>query len=62
MSPSAQDVLLAIDESARWHISFWDAMILVAARACSASVLWSEDLSDGQRYGDVLVRNPFRDI
>jgi predicted nucleic acid-binding protein len=57
--PKAHDVLTAIDGSIRWQVSFWDAMVLIAAASSSANVLWTEDLNDGQRYDDVLVRNPF---
>ena len=57
--PGAADVLAAIDASVRWQVSFWDAMILTAAGRAGAQTLWSEDLSDGQRYGDITVRNPF---
>jgi len=41
-------------------ISFWDALIVAAASSGFADVLYTEDLNDGQRYGTVLVRNPFR--
>jgi predicted nucleic acid-binding protein len=34
--------------------------ILVAARRAGASILWSEDLSDGQSYDGVTVQNPFK--
>ena len=57
--PERKDVLDAIDASVRWGVSFWDAMILVAAAKCGASIVWSEDLADGQTYGEVVVRNPF---
>ena len=60
MEPTRQDVLGAIDAALRWQVSFWDAMILHAASKAQATVVWSEDLSDGQRYGAVVVRNPFR--
>ena len=59
-APAPADVLAAIDASVEWQVSFWDAMLLVAANRVGASVLWSEDLSDGQTYGAVTVRNPFR--
>jgi predicted nucleic acid-binding protein len=59
VEPTARDVLDAIDGSVRWRISFWDAMLLVAANRAGAAVLWSEDLNDGQTYGSVTVRNPF---
>ena len=41
------------------QISFWDALIVQAAHASGAEILYSEDLSDGQRYGAVQVINPF---
>ena len=60
VEPRARDVLDAIDGSVRWRVSFWDAMLLVAANRAGASVFWSEDMNDGQLYGSVTVRNPFR--
>jgi predicted nucleic acid-binding protein len=60
--PTVDDVLAASDGTARWKISFWDAMVLVTASRADATVLWSEDLSDGQTYDGVVARNPFRDV
>lgn len=59
-APGANDVLEAIDASLRWQVSFWDAMLLVAASRVGAAVVWSEDLNHGQAYDGVVVRNPFR--
>lgn len=59
VEPGVRDVLDAIDNRARWQISFWDAMILTAANKAGATALWSEDLNAGQVYGRVTVRNPF---
>jgi predicted nucleic acid-binding protein len=42
----------------RWQISFWDALIVAAAKRAGATVIWSEDLSAGQDYGGVTVVNP----
>ena len=53
-------ILEALDLEARYQISFWDAMVVQAAQASSAEVLYSEDLSDGQTYGSVRVINPLR--
>ena len=50
----------ALDFEARYHISFWDALILHAAHASGAALLYSEDLSDAQTYGSVRVVNPVR--
>jgi predicted nucleic acid-binding protein len=48
----------AVGEMERWQTSFWDALILAAARSTGASVLWSEDFSTGQDYGGIRVVNP----
>lgn len=42
-------------------LSFWDSLILAAARATAASVLYSEDLTHGRVYAGVRVENPFQD-
>jgi predicted nucleic acid-binding protein len=57
--PWASDVLSAIDLQDRLRISFWDAMILQSAHSLGCEVLWTEDLSHGQTYAGVTVRNPF---
>jgi predicted nucleic acid-binding protein len=54
-----QLVRIAIEKSERFAISYWDAAILVAAEALGTDTVYSEDLSDGQRYGKVRVVNPF---
>jgi predicted nucleic acid-binding protein len=51
----------ALDLEMRYRISFWDALIIHAAQEAGASVLYSEDLSDGQHYGTVQVINPLTD-
>ena len=48
-----------IATSRRWQISIWDAMILEAACSSGCDRVVTEDLSHGQRYGDVVVENPF---
>jgi predicted nucleic acid-binding protein len=50
----------AMDNADRFNISFWDALIVAAAEAGGAEVLYTEDLNDGQQYGEVVARNPFR--
>ena len=57
--PSVDDILAAIELHQRHSVSFWDALILRSAQASRCSVLWSEDLSNGQRWGNLEVRNPF---
>ena len=51
-------ILEALDLETRYRVSFWDALVIQAAHAAGAEILYSEDLSDGQRYGTVRVRNP----
>jgi predicted nucleic acid-binding protein len=54
-------VFAALDTKARFQISYWDAVIIEAARELGCEVVLSEDLNDGQDYGGVKVENPFRD-
>jgi len=51
-------ILEALELEGRYRISFWDALVVQAAEASGAAVLYSEDLSDGQTYGAVRVVNP----
>jgi predicted nucleic acid-binding protein len=44
----------------RYHISFWDALIVSAAKAASCRHLLTEDLQAGQEFDGVLVVNPFQ--
>jgi predicted nucleic acid-binding protein len=53
-----ESILEALDLESRYQISFWDAMVIQAAQLSGADVLYSEDLSDGQKYGSVQVINP----
>ncbi len=48
----------AFDMQVRWKLSYWDSLILAAAQRSGASLLWSEDLANGQHYGDIQVVNP----
>jgi predicted nucleic acid-binding protein len=51
-------IIEALDIQERHQISFWDALIIQAAHSAGAPVLYSEDLSSGQKYGTVRVVNP----
>jgi predicted nucleic acid-binding protein len=59
VSTDSSLVIEATETAERHQISYWDAAILVAAERLGATTLYSEDLSDGQRYGSVTVINPF---
>lgn len=55
---SGDSILEALDLEIRYQVSFWDALVIQAAHSAGAEILYSEDLSDGQRYGTVRVKNP----
>lgn len=62
-----QELTLSIVRAAfvtrsRWRLSYWDAAILEAARACGCGVVLSEDLADGEDYDGVRVEDPFRAV
>jgi predicted nucleic acid-binding protein len=40
-------------------LSFWDALVVVAAARTGAAVLYTEDLNDGQEILGVRISNPF---
>ena len=45
----------------RYRFSFYDALIVAAALESSCTMLYTEDLQDGQVIDDTLaIRNPFR--
>ena len=52
-------VLAAIDIQGRYHLSFWDSLIVQAALRGGAMVLLSEDLAHGQVIQGVTIQNPF---
>lgn len=55
---TAESIVRALEIEERYKISFWDALIVHAAEAAGAAVLYSEDLARGQLYGAVRVVNP----
>ena len=55
-------ILGALELAERFRISFWDALVIHAAQASGAEVLYSEDLSAGQQYGGLRVVNPLVDV
>ena len=49
---------LALEIAARFQVSYFDALILAAARLAGCTTVFSEDLQAGQDYGGVRVENP----
>ncbi|MGC2298993.1 MAG: PIN domain-containing protein [Acidobacteriaceae bacterium] len=44
----------------RYHLSFWDSLIVAAAKAASCRWLLTEDLQAGQTIDGITVINPFQ--
>lgn len=55
-------LLNAINIKEQYKLSFSDSLIIAAAQKASAQVILSEDLQDGQSFGDVFVVNPFKKV
>ena len=58
--PDGALIASAWDLQDRFSVSWWDALIVAAARRSGAAVLVTEDLQDGQDFGGLVVENPFR--
>jgi predicted nucleic acid-binding protein len=58
--PGHSDLLKAMQLHRRHKIAWGDALIVTSAIELGCTVLWTEDLADGQRYGCVTIQNPFR--
>ncbi len=53
-------ILTASHLHERHQLSFWDALMVEAARVGGAGRVLTEDLNDGQRIEGVRMENPFR--
>jgi predicted nucleic acid-binding protein len=60
ISSTAQGVLEASRLLQRYKLQWWDALILEAALRANADTLLSEDGQHGQRFGKLVVHNPFQ--
>ena len=52
-------LLDAIELQKKAQLSFWDALIVQAALDGGCERLYSEDLNAGQRFGALVIVNPF---
>ncbi|MGH9170973.1 MAG: PIN domain-containing protein [Acidimicrobiales bacterium] len=57
--PQVADLIAASELGERYRLSFWDALVIASAQRSQAHTLVSEDLQDGQRFGDLIIVNPF---
>ena len=52
-------VRFAVRRSQVSRLSYWDSLIVETALGCGASLLFTEDLQDGQTIDGLRVVNPF---
>lgn len=58
--PDYASIIEAVQLQRRYKLAWYDAMILNSAIESDCSILWTEDFSDGQRFGDLVIRNPYK--
>jgi predicted nucleic acid-binding protein len=49
----------ALDLARRDQLAWYDSLIVAAAIQGDCKVLYTEDMLHGQRFGDLLIQNPF---
>jgi len=60
VAPEVADILAAIDLHRLHGFSFWDALILRAAKQSGCRVLFSEDFQPSRELDGVQIVNPFQ--
>jgi len=55
-----KNVQEAVRICGRYQLSFWDSLIISAAKASRCKIVYSEDLTDGQIIDGVKIVNPFK--
>jgi predicted nucleic acid-binding protein len=58
--PEVADILAAIDLHRLHGVSFWDALVLRAAKQAGCSILLSEDMQGNREIDGVQIVNPFQ--
>lgn len=57
---SLELIEVALDVRHRYKFNWYDCLIVTAALEAKCDVLYTEDLQHGQRFGDLVVTNPFK--
>ena len=52
-------IIRASEIEEKYHISFWDALIIVAAYTAKVDKILTEDLNAGQIIEGIIIENPF---
>ena len=60
MADTPDLVLRALDLRQEYALQFFDALIIAGAESADCDTVYSEDMTDGERYGNVTVVNPFK--
>ena len=59
-APEVTDILAAIDLHRLHGFSFWDALVLRAAKQAGCSIVFSEDMQNAREIDGLEIVNPFR--
>jgi predicted nucleic acid-binding protein len=59
VEPDADMIIRASELEESQQLSFWDAMIVAAARQAGAEKILTEDLNHGEVINGVIIENPF---
>ncbi len=57
---TVNDILSAVSISVKNKLSFYDSLIIAAAKAEGCGTIYSEDLNNGQKVNGVKIVNPFK--
>jgi len=57
---SPASIIRATEIEEKYLISFWDALVIVAAYEAKCGKILTEDLNSGQIIEGVLIENPFK--
>lgn len=53
-------IIRATEVEEKYRISFWDALVMVAAYEAKCKEILTEDLNPGQIIEGVIIKNPFK--
>jgi predicted nucleic acid-binding protein len=49
----------ALEIKERWKFSFYESLVIASAQEANCNILYSEDLRQNQKIGDLTIINPF---
>jgi predicted nucleic acid-binding protein len=60
VGPTDASLATALDLVVAKRTGFWDGLLVATAQTADCTLLLSEDMQDGVRFGKLTVRNPFK--